>query len=360
MKRYSKPYQIQRSIYESEWSKWSPDPVPHINDRWGERTVIPLPTDNKSNEFYWYDQAVLDSVIQDNTVIYLHYGYFDWQLDELRQSLSRVQDPRILVAFCDLPGPWPDHVKVINTEPLAYQFSRSLVRSGIRPRYHRIVGDLPYRFTIMAMGIDLGRPKFLLMLNRLGLLAHAQHSNPELPAYRGVYVDDDLAINDHLEGMGARVLGDAYVRFDVDQNLRVLPQLFEQANFLVSIDTNPFLDNRISHITEKIMWGVTTATPVIPIWATNKARQMRKWGFLFDNVGYRQPTETEQQAVQRWCERVLLWDRIAQDPDWAQSFENRQGEHTAHNAELARDLHRIIDQDIQRQIDELPAEFQNL
>jgi hypothetical protein len=360
MIRHSLPHLITRSEYKTEWSEWSPDPVPHVTAKWGERIMLPNPVEIKHNNFYWYETELLDQIARDNAVIYLKYGYFLWQINELKQSLAKVNEPRIVVSFCDLPGPWPDNVRLINTEPMAYQFSKAITRAGLRPKYQRRVSQLDHRFTIMAMGRDQGRHKLMLMLERLNLLANAKHSNPDLAPEQGVFTEDHLAFNKMARPLPARILGDAYVKFNVEQNLKVLPGIIEQGNFFVSIDTNPFLDDRISNITEKIMWSMTTTTPVIPIWATNKARQMAEWGFRFDNVGYRRSEETEQQAVQRWCERIMFMDRIAQDPEWAQSFEDRSGEDTAHNVDLAKRLHVIIDQSIQHQIDQLPREFQDL
>lgn len=358
MIRHNTPYQIRISPFQTEWRSWSPDPVPHITARWGERMMIPNPVEG--NIFYWFETDILDQVVRDNAVIYLEYGYFQWQIEELKQSLARVNEPRIVVAFSDLPGPWPDNVRLIRTEPYAYQFSRALSRAGLKTKYKRRVKDLPHRFTIMAMGNDQGRHKLMLMLERLGLLQTAMHSNPDLVPKQGVFTEDPLAVNSVLRRLPARLLGDAYVKWNVEQNLQVLPQIFEQSHFFVSIDTNPFRDDRWSSVTEKIMWGVTTATPVIPIWATNKIKTMQDWGFRFDPVSYQTTTETQQQAVQRWAERILFWDRIAQDPEWAQAFENRAGEDTAHNVDLAHRLHTIIDQSIERQIEELPAEWQSI
>jgi len=360
MKRYSHPHLIENTEYQTEWSDWSPDPIPHITKKWGSRITIPCPVGVFDGEFYWYDQSLLDEIVRENSVIFVKYGYFDWQLEELRQSLQRVKENRIVISFCRLPGDWPENVKIIYTEPMAYQFSKALERAELKQRYHRKIKNLKHSFAIMAMGVDQGRHHLLLMLKKLGLLDRALHSNPNLATSKGIYIQDDLSINNHLVEMTESVLGDRYIEFDVQQNLKVLPRLFEECHFYVSIDTNPFLDNRLVCITEKVMWGVSTTTPLLPIWATNKAEQMLEWGFQFDNVSYRQKNESEQEAVRRWCERIMFLDKIIKDPDWAQSWENRCGVATAHNVDLAHRLHHIIDQDIQKQIDELPAEFQKL
>jgi hypothetical protein len=110
MIRHSRPHLITRSEYKTEWSEWSPDPVPHVTAKWGERIMLPNPVEIKHNNFYWYETELLDQIARDNAVIYLKYGYFLWQIDELKQSLAKVNEPRIVVSFCDLPGPWPDNV----------------------------------------------------------------------------------------------------------------------------------------------------------------------------------------------------------------------------------------------------------
>jgi hypothetical protein len=362
MKRYSYPYLIEKKEYQTEWCEWSSDSIPYITEKWGNRITIPTPVEvSVDGEFYWYEQSLLDRVVRDNPVIFLKYGYFDWQLDELKQSLKKIEENRILISFCRLPGEWPKNVKLIHTEPMAYQFSRALERAQLRQKYHRQIKELKHSFAIMAMGLDQGRHKLMMMLKKLGLLDRAIHSNPNLSKTAGIYIEDNLSLNDHLIDIEGKILGDqGYVKFDVEKNLQILPSLFEECHFYVSIDTNPFLDNRIVCITEKVMWGVTTTTPLLPIWATNKSEQMKNWGFRFNNVGYRRDNESEQGAVQRWCERIMFLDKITQDPEWAQSWENSQGEDSAHNADLARRLHNIIDADIQRQIEELPADFYRL
>jgi hypothetical protein len=87
---------------------------------------------------------------------------------------------------------------------------------------------------------------------------------------------------------------------------------------------------------------------------------MRQWGYRFTNVPHRLAGETLQATVIRWCREILFLCQITQNPGWGQSWQDSQGEITAHNFELTRRLHRIIWEGVERQIQELPAEFQNL
>jgi hypothetical protein len=51
---------------------------------------------------------------------------------------------------------------------------------------------------------------------------------------------------------------------------------------------------------------------------------------------------------------------MTKNKEWAQSWQDLQGEDASHNFELTRKLHKILYRNIERQIDELPVEFQNL
>jgi hypothetical protein len=51
---------------------------------------------------------------------------------------------------------------------------------------------------------------------------------------------------------------------------------------------------------------------------------------------------------------------MTKNKDWAQSWQDLQGEDTFHNFQLCKNLHKNISDEIVRQIDELPSEFKHL
>jgi hypothetical protein len=294
-------------------------------------------------------------------VVRLDYGALDEHIQRLFDACARVGEPRIIVSDTHIPHTPPDNVRIIVTEPTAYQFSRTFSDTKIKPVYHRQAKDLRHPFMIMARGQDYGRSRLMLMLEQLGLLKDALYSVGDIRAQDYYFSPDTVSINSTLENMSTQIVGDEYVKYDVKRNLETLPALINLCHFYVGVDTNGLFSERLlCSVAEKTLWGYTTTVPVLPIWHDSVAHQMGEWGYRFTNIPYRRSGETVQDTVIRWCKEILFHYQIAQNQQWSQAWQDSQGETTIHNFELTRRLHQIIWESVERQIAELPQEFQNL
>ena len=213
----------------------------------------------------------------------------------------------------------------------------------------------------MASNPYSDRVPVLMMLKQLGVLEDALWSCPDIYASDRVYAEDHIAINPALSDIKKQVVGGEYIAFNCKGNMVVLPPLLQQCHFHVAMYSDVlYTDYHHWCVDEKHLQGYTTTTPVLPIWRDEQAEQMREWGFRFENIPGRAELESKQEAIMRWCREILFYSQLSKNPDWAQSWQDSQGETTSHNFELNRKLHKIIYRDIEKQIDELPSEFRDL
>jgi hypothetical protein len=344
--------------FRTEWDHWCKHKFDIIDKKFGS---LPAMTPIDSTHWWQWDQQMINETIQAHSVVRLQYGSLNEHIQRLFDACKNTNEPRLIVSDTKIPQPHPDNVRVIVTEPLAYQFSRTFAESNLRPVYHRKVQDLAHPFMILGRGGDYGRPRLMLMLEQLGLLKDALYSVGDVNARDHLFVADAVGINSALRDMSIQILGGEYIKYDVNRNLDILPDLLNRCHFYVGVDSNGLYPEQILlPVNEKSLWGYTTTVPTLPIWHDSVARQMAGWGYRFSNIPYRQPEETAQDTVIRWCKEILFHYQITQNEQWSQSWQDSQGEITIHNFELTHRLHQIILEDVERQIAELPAEFQNL
>lgn len=356
LKNWNQPFEIRP--FGTEWDHWCQHRLTVINQKFGPMPhMVPV---MRGVGWRWNQQTV-NETLQKHSVVQLKYGALDEHIQRLFDACARVGEPRIIVSDTQIPHTPPDNVRVIVTEPTAYQFSRTFADTKIEPAYHRQTKDLRHPFMIMARGGDYGRPRLMLMLEQLGLLKDALYSVGDINAQNHLFWKDTVSINSSLRDMSSQVLGGEYIKFDVKRNLKKLPDLINLCHFYVGVDTNGlYLEEDLDSVGEKNLWGYTTTVPVLSIWRDSVAHQMAEWGYRFTNIPCRQSGETVQDTVIRWCKEILFHYQIAQNQQWSQSWQDSQGETTMHNFELTRRLHQIIWESIERQIAELPAEFQNI
>ena len=344
--------------FSTEWDQWCDHRVPFINEKFGSRPCV-----RALNSTHWWqwNEQLIDRTVRENPVIYLRYGCFDSHIKLLFEACRKVNEPRLIVSDVNIRSAKPANVRVIYTEPTAYQFSYTFANADIKPIYHRKIQDFKHPFMIMARNVDHGRSRLMLMLKQLGLLEDALYSCGNITAADYLFMEDPRSINSCLSDMVLSVLGGQYIKFDVKKNLKVIPELINRCHFYVSADSNGlFKEAPLYSVGEKTLWGYATTVPVLPIWYNSIDYQMQDWGYRFQNIPYRQPGETQQDTVVRWCQEILFRYQITQNSQWAQSWQDKQGEDTIHNFELTLGLYKTIARDIERQIDELPQEFQNL
>jgi hypothetical protein len=346
--------------YYTEWQSWCEYDVPFINEKFGKRPWLkPL---HNYRLCRWTDSLVQDTV-RLNPVIYLNYGSTDDHIKQLYNACEKIGEPRLIITTSKIRSniPIPDSVRIIHTEAMAYQYSKTFDSSGISPVYHRKATDLKHSFLFMASSPYSDRVPVAIMLKELCVLEDALWSCPDIYASDRVYAEDHIGINPALSDIKKQVVGGEYIRFDIKENIKVLPPLLQQCHFHVAMDSDVlYTDYHHWCVAEKHLQCYTTTTPVLPIWGDEEAEQMREWGFRFDNIPGRAESESKQEAIIRWCKEILFYSQLSKNPDWAQSWQDSQGETTSHNFELNRKLHKIIYRDIEKQIDELPSEFRDL
>lgn len=342
----------------SEWDHWCEHRITIIDKKFGSMPFIPP---GQGGQWYRWDQQLINKTMNEHPVVRLYWGALDEQIEMLFNACALTEKPRLIISDTQIPHTPPDNVRVIVTEPNAYQFSRTFADTKTKPTYNRRVRDLQHPFMIMARGQDYGRPELMLMLKQLGLLQDALYSSGDILAGDHQFMSDPVGINLSMKDISTRVLGGEYVKYDVKKNLETLPGLINLCHFYVGVDTNGLYHEKVLHsVCEKNLWGYTTTVPVLPIWYDSTAHQMQEWGYRFTNITHRREGETDQDTVIRWCREILFHYQITLNEQWSQSWQDQQGETTIHNFELTRRLHQIILDSIERQIAELPPEFQNL
>lgn len=321
--------------------------------------VIPKNIGSGDLEDFWYSDRVLDDLIRTEPVILLMAQLDPIQLEGLRRAFYRTQESRLLVASATLPGEWPEWVQVMTCPTDAYLFSLYLDKSGIRPQYKKHMENMTHALGVMTGRSDRGRPHLIQMLARLGVLQDCLVGSPEIDENSTARYDPDTwAINNDLPAVAQQRIGNQYHRYDLEQNFPVLLPEIERCRAWISMDNDPLRPGMVMNISEKMLWGTAAGTPALGIWHDSAAREMKRWGFDVDHEPARRPDETAQEAVMRWSGRILLLHKMTQDPEWCQRWYNTQAPRVAHNSQLIRCLHVRIRQDLQRQWQELPTEFQ--
>jgi len=300
------------------------------------------------------------SWLRRHPVTYITAELHPEQQQSIRQAFQEINEPRILVTNHHSSQPWPANVRVIEVQAFAYLFSRAVVRSGVRPRFKKSMQSTHKALGFMVGQQDLGRSQLVQILELFGITQHALHSSPEIGQDDNHYDPDPLCVNDRLPNVPRRHLGTSYERFDINSNLRQLPDLIETTMCWLAMDPNCLVLDLDTGIQEKALWGWVTGTPQQGIWHPTTEAVLRRWGFRGANWMSRRRDETEQQALARWlgnCEQLV---RIHQEPEWAQRWYDSRAADQAHDCDLLRRLPEIIDREIQQQIDELPPEWQAL
>lgn len=363
IKDLNKPFKI--TPFLTEWDIVVKDvinPVPFINAKFGNRPTL-TPLNGEINWWSWNNNMLVETV-KNNPVLYLKYGSFDSHIKQLYQACANTDQPRLIVTYdkIRLAVPIPANVRVIHTNAMAYQFSKLVSDDkNIRPVLHRSVADLKHSFLFMAANPNSDRVKVLMMLESLGVLENALYSSPDIEIRSKQYLTDKIAINQHLNDLHRKYLGRYYSKFDMKGNLRVMPDLLNQCHFHVAMDSDVLRTNYIHWcVAEKHLQGFTATIPVLPIWDEPETQTMKEWGFRFKNIPSRDESESEQEAIMRWCKEILFYYQMIGNKEWAQSYQDLQGEDTFHNFMLLKGLHKTISSNIEKQIDELPTEFQNL
>tara|TARA_X000000950_G_scaffold285740_1_gene392488 strand:+ start:888 stop:2009 length:1122 start_codon:yes stop_codon:yes gene_type:complete len=360
----SHPFNIKN--YSTEWDHWCRHAVPFINAKFGKRPWIdPLGNIDPLGDWTFLDweDRLIEDTIKEHPVVYLGYGSRHENIKQLYHACEKVGKPRLIITTSKIRSsiPVPDSVRIIHTEAMAYQYSKTFSESGIPPVYHRKVTEIKHNFLLMASNINSIRVPVVMMLKGLGVLEDALWSCPKVKAVDQLYYPDPIGINSVLSDLDKRVVGGEYIRFDFERNMEVLPQLLQQCHFHVAMESDVlYTDYHHWCVDEKHLQGYTTTTPVLPIWGDEQAEQMREWGFRFENIPGRAELESKQEAIMRWCREILFYCQLSKNPDWAQSWQDSQGETTSHNFELNRKLHEVIYRHIEKQIDELPPEFRDL
>lgn len=370
IKSLDKPFEI--TPFQTEWDRTLSDvikPAPFINAKFGNRPMLtplgPPLMDPLGYTGWWnWNKSMLDETVKNNSVLYLLYGSVDSHIKQLYQACADTGQPRLIVTHDKIRSavPVPANVRVIHTNAMAYQFSKLVSDdSNIRPVFRRSVADLKHSFLFMAANPNSDRIKVLMMLESLGVLENALCSSPDVEVRSKQYITDNIAINQHLNHLHSKYLGSDYSKFGLKGNLRTISDLLSQCHFHVAMDSDVLYTHYIHWcVGEKHLQGFTATTPVLPIWDDPETQTMKEWGFRFNNIPSRDESESEQEAVMRWCKEILFYYQMIGNKEWAQSWQNQQGEDTFHNFTLLKGLHRTISSNIERQIDELPTEFQNL
>lgn len=361
-------HQFEITHSRTEWDHWCEHRLDIIDRKFGPMPFMRpfrgvFDASDSLRDIHWcrWDPDLVHSTLREHPVVRLNYGSLEGHVRQLFEACAATGRPRVIISHTRIPHDPPENVRVIVTEPLAYQFSRTVSDARLRPAYQRRASALRHPFMIMARSTDHGRPRLMLMLEQLGLLRDALYSVSDIRARDYLFREDHVGVNAALGDLSARVLGDSYIKMDVRRNLGVVPALLELCHFYVSIDINGlYTEPCLWPVAEKNLWGYTTATPTLPIWPEHTAQQMREWGYRFQNTPYRLEGEAMQATVIRWCQEILFHHQITQNERWSQSWQDLQGEIATHNFKLTQDLHQIIQADVERQIQELPAEFQSL
>jgi len=353
---------IELDQYSTEWRNfgWA-KPIPFISEKFGKRPL--LYPQNFSHQCWWiWDDVLMENTVKNNSVLYLQPASTDSHFQKLFDACRKMDEPRLIITDEKIRDQKiPSNVKVIHTHGMAYQYSKMFDESGISPVFNRKVDDMENSFMIMA-GNPIGPgPYLLMMLKELGALEDALCGSPDLKSNNALYEDDKLAINDVLKDLKQNYLGGEYVRHDHRRNVHIIDELANKCHFFVALDKDVFYDFYVHwSIAEKHLQCFTSTVPVLPIWADAEARQMEEWGFRFDNNLNRRQDESIQECVKRYCKEILYYTQMTKNKDWAQAWQDLQGEDTYHNFTLCKNLHKNISNEIVRQIDELPNEFKNL
>lgn len=358
--RLDKPFGIEP--YTTEWNYWA-DPVPFINSKFGNRPVL-----TPMGGLYWHvwDEKILEKTVRENTVLYLNEASHDTHFDQLFKACSRIGEPRLIVTCPRIRSSikTPDNVRVIHTDALAYQFSK-LVKD-VKPRlmFHRKVDDLEHPFLIMASNKTNTRdgPRILMMLNALGVLDDTLYTCPDMKSSDQLYIEDTLGINNSLKDLNFRSIENKpYDNRNHRDNIKQIIKALDKCHFHVARNSNIIWDHHQHWAVDQVhLQGYASATPVLSIWDDEQAQQMTDWGFRINNIPCRRKNETEQEAITRWCQKILFYTQMTKNKEWAQSWQDTQGEDAVHNFEQLNGLHKKIYSNIERQIDELPVEFRNL
>ena len=361
-KKQPADFPIEIDQYSTEWkvSGWA-KPIPFINEKFGKRPK--LYPQNYDKHWWIWDDPLIEKIVKKNSVLYLQYGSTDSHLQKLFSACRKIEEPILIITDEKIRSNQkiPHNVRVIHTHAMAYQYSKMFDESGVRPVFHRKVEDMEHSFMLMASNPISPAPYLLMMLKELDALDNALCGSPELKSNNVLYEGDKLGINKVLKDLNQNYLGGEYVKYDHDRNVHIIDKLANKCHFFVSIDRDVFYDFYIHwSIAEKHLQCFTSTAPVLPIWADAEAQQMKEWGFRFNNNPNRRQDESIQDVVKRYCKEILYYAQMTKNKDWAQSWQDLQGEDTFHNFQLCKNLHKNISDEIVRQIDELPNEFKNL
>lgn len=361
----SKPFEI--IPFRTEWDEMASDvisSVPFIDAKFGNRPMLTPMDHSKGTGWLNWNKNILDETVKNNPVLYLEYGSFDSHLKQLYQACADTGQPRLIVTYDKIRSavPVPANVRLIHTNAIAYQFSKLVSNdSKIRPVLHRSVANFEHSFLLMAANPNSDRIKVLMMLESLGVLENALCSSPDVEVSTRQYITDNIGINQHLNHLQSKFLGRDYAKFDMKGNLSTISNLLNKCHFHVAMDSDVLYTNYVNWcVGEKHLQGFTATTPVLPIWDEPETQTMKEWGFRFNNISSRAESESEQEAVMRWCKEILFYYQMIKNKEWAQSWQDLQGEDSIHNFMLCKKLHGTISSNVERQIDELPTEFQNL
>ena len=361
-KKQTADFPIKIDQYRTEWNimGWA-KPIPFINEKYGKQPK--LEPQNLDKHWWIWDDLLIENIIKNNSVLYLQYGSTETHFQKLFNAYRKIDEPRLIITDEKIRSNQkiPHNVKVIHTHAMAYQYSKMFDESGVRPVLKRKVDDMEYSFMLMAGNPNSPASYLPMMLKELGALDNALCGYPELKSNNKLYEYDKLGLNNVLKDLKQNYLGGEYVKTDHGRNIHIIDKLANKCHFFVAMDRDVFYDFYIHwSIAEKHLQCFTTTAPVLPIWADAESQQMKEWGFRFNNHPNKRQDESIQDVVKRYCKEILFYTQMTKNKDWAQSWQDLQGEDTFHNFQLCKNLHKNISDEIVRQIDELPSEFKHL
>ena len=361
---------IELDQYSTEWLDYGwAKPIPFINEKFGKRPKLypkNLFHEGPDRESWKTKKDLLiENTVKNNPVLYLQPGSTDSHFQKLFDACRKMDEPRLIIADEKIRSKHkaPSNVRVIHTHGMAYQYSKMFDESKLKPVLQRKVNSLEHSFMLMASHTIGPAPYLLMMLKELGALEDALCGSTEIKSnnINIPYEDDKLAINDVLKDLKQNYLGDDYVKYHHEINVYNIEKLANKCHFFVSMDKDVFYDFYIHwSIAEKHLQCFTSTAPVLAIWSDAEAQQMKEWGFRVNVQGQRYGDESIQDVVKRYCKEILYYTQMTKNKDWAQAWQDLQGEDTYHNFQLCKNLHKNISNEIVRQIDELPNEFKNL
>jgi hypothetical protein len=293
--------------------------------------------------------AIKDKVVE--IVDFIH-------IDQWKRFCEKVGNNKVVVIVWQLPKSWsrPSNIQVIQTHEFTYRYIKDM-QSCLKSNWNRQVDKSWKDFSIFCLHPDPFRMWRIAYLDALGLLDNAVYSNP----------DFDIEEWPHDIDESNKILPKKYELKMADKKDRVehyrdqvkskkncdletiggIIKLLRQVHFQISLHNHPDESEGFSsHITEKVLWATFAQVPEVIIASPGTLEQLAEWDFKPGwPAGHLSPRQQMAEVT-----RLVHQNR---NLDWAQRWQDSQGQSIAHNYEILTKLPARLEQDLNDQITSL-------